>query len=506
MKKMIYLITAVIVALAFNACSANDNPTTPDNLSGRAVITVNKVAMYEEADMVELMDSYLSKFISITDTVLVYNQNGHLVKKVGTETKNLEPVTIVADDLPNGTYTFVLWQTGYSSDGAMKIPYMLADEEELATVKLVPIRNILIYANANGFASTTVTINGNSVEASVTPELVGRFFNLKSEKACNEYSFDQLVVYRRDQACRGIYLDPSRSGDDRWITEPIGNTNPLLGYLDKDITEFLFYTIEQGNDMELSVSTWTLVGDDWESYMIVYPGHHKLQDGRRLVYYLDVDRVSYQPPFFGLEDQLPAWKADRDAGILVNDPYIKWGGNNAEVEAHKQTKQYWFGGSDQPEFWEGFGWYDSYNIANDYTEYYVFETADGQNLTAVYCIYWRDNLSVDVFNKSLLLQGYTYLGKLQNPNTGDYYDIFLSADEKTEVLSYGDTESRSLLYYPFDPEDLNYVVPASLAPASSKVPSIVPNLRRSSLHSALMRDDYIKPSRQMRPVEALSPR
>ena len=486
MKKIIYLMTAVIVTLAFNACSVNDNPATPGNLSGRAVITVNTAAMYEEAGLVGLMEGNLSGFINITDTVLIYDKNGHLVKKVGTVTKSLEPLTIVADDLPNGTYTFVTWQTGYSSDGAMKIPYVLADEEELATVKLVPIRNILIYANANGFASTTVTVNGNSFEATLTPKLVGRFVNLKSEKAPDEYSFDEIVIYRRDQACRGIYLDPSRSADDRWITEPVGNgRSPLLGYLENAVTEFLFYTIEQGDDMELFVGTWTLVGDDWESNEIVPPGHHKLQDGRRLVYYLDVDRVSYQPPFFGLEDQLPAWKADRDAGILVNDPYLRWGGNLAEVEAQKQTKQYWFGGSDQLEFWEGFGWYDSYNIANNFTEFYLFETADGQNLITVYCIYNRDDLSVDVFNKSLQLQGYTYLGKLHYPNTEDYYDMFLSADEQTEVVGFGDTNSWVLLYYPFDPEDLNYIVPASLAPATSKIQGIVPKPRCSSLHSAI---------------------
>ena len=502
MKKMIYLMTAVITALAFNACSVNDNPSTPGNLSGRAVITVNTAAMYEEADMVGIMELYLSKFIHITDTVLIYNQNGNLVKKVGTETKSLEPVTIVADDLPNGTYTFVIWQTAYSSDGAMKIPYALADEEELATVKLVPIRNILIYANANGFANTTVTVNGNSFEATVTPKLIGRFVDIKSEKPCDEYSFDELVIYRKDQACRGIWLDPSRSGDDRWIVETEKfKSYPLLGYLADDETEFLYYIIEQGNDMELFVGTWTRVGDDWESYDIVPSGHHKLKDGRRFAYYIDVDRVSYQPPFFGLEDQLPAWKADRDAGILVNDPYLKWGGNLAEVEAQKQAKQYWSGGSDQIVFWDGFGWY-WYNIANDFTEYYIFETADGQNLISVYCKYDRNDLSADVFNKSLQLQGYTYLGKLHYPDTEDYYDVFLSADEKTEVASYGYLEdfALQLQYFPFDPEDLNYIVPESLAPASSKVPRLVPDVRHSSFHSALKRDDFIKPGRMTTPV------
>ena len=500
MKKMIYLMAAVIVVLAFNACSINDNPSTPSNPSGRAVITVNTAAMYEEVDLVDVVKRNLGNPMCISDTVLIYDQNGHLVKKLGTVTKSLEPLTIVAEGLPNGTYTLVAWQTGYYDYETAK-PIMLADEEELATLKLVRLKNLLLYAHANGLAYATVTVNGNSFETTVNPKLVGSYITLKSEKACDEYSFDQLYLYRVDQATKGIYLDPALTEDNRWIMGYNENKPTEFAYIENAETEYLYYTLEQGDDVQLDVYTWTRVDDHWKSNRLVHAGHHKLQEGSRMVYYIDVDRVSYQPPFCGLEDQLPAWKADRDAGILVNDPYLKWGGNLAEVEAQKKTKQYWFGGSDQIEFWEGFGWYDSYNIANDFTEYYLFETAEGQNLTTVYCIYYRDDLSVDVFNKSLQLQGYTYLGKLHYPNTEDYYDLFLSADEKTGVVGYGDTKSWILVYYPFDPEDLNYIVPASLAPATSKIRSIVPDLRPNLRHSVLIRDDYTEPIEHTRSLK-----
>ena len=103
MKKIIYLMAAVIVALAFNACSTNDNPITPSTPSGRAVITLNTAAMYEEVGIAKLIEFNLNKLLCIADTVLIYDQNGRLVNKLGTVTKSFEPQTFEFDDLPNGT-------------------------------------------------------------------------------------------------------------------------------------------------------------------------------------------------------------------------------------------------------------------------------------------------------------------------------------------------------------------------------------------------------------------
>ena len=111
-------------------------------------------------------------------------------------------------------------------------------------------------------------------------------------------------------------------------------------------------------------------------------------------------------------------------------------------------------------------------------------------------------MPIDLFTKSVQLQGYTYLGKLHYPDTEDYHDMFLSADEKTELLVYAISDGSWLLeYLAVIPGDLDHIVPASLAPASSKVRSIVPDLRRSSPRSTTMRDGYtksIKPKRLLK--------
>ena len=498
MKKMIYLMTAVIVTLAFHACSIDDNPAPPS--TGQAVITVNTAAMFEEVGLAELIESNLPKNLCLADTVLIYDQNGQLVSKLGTVTKSFESLTFEFDDLPNGTYTLVGWQTSYIDKGTTADKHFaLANEEELSTVKVVQLEPIHNVATTNGLASATVTVNGNSFEATVTPKLVGSILNLKSEKSPQEYGFDEISLYRMDLVTTGIWLDPARSEDDRWITEPIVDDPYPFAYLYQNETEFMHYTFEHGDDLPLSVVTWKPVGDTYEANEIVKEGHHKLLNGSNVVYYFDVDRASYQPPFCGPEDQLPAWKADRDAGILVNDPCLKWGCNLAEVEAHKQAKQFWAVGNGQLEFWEGTGWHYWYYVAPHFTEQYIFETEDGQNLIDVMCICHDPNVPLDVFTKSLLLQGYTYLGKLHYPDTEDYDDFFQSADGQTGVLVYANYNGGCIIEYcPFDPEDLDYIIPANLAPANRKVQGIAPKPRRSSLNNVKMRNDSMKPMRALK--------
>ena len=490
---MIYLMTAVIVTLAYSACSVNDNPATPGNPSGRAVITVNTAALYEEIDLVGAIELNLAKDMCISDTVLIYDQSGHLVTKLGAVTKSLEPLTFTVEDLPNGTYTLVAWQASFfDRETSVSKEFVLADEEELSTLKLIEQHYILSFSDANGLAYASVTVNNNSIEATVTPKLVGSILNLKLEKAPQEYGLEEIDLYRWNQVCKGMYVDPARSGDDRWIMETLEDDPEPIAYLGPDETEYPHYTLEQGDDMILSAVTWRRIDDDkYEGYEIVKQGHHKLHDGSCVVYYFDIGRASYQPPFFGPEDQLSAWKADRDAGILVNDPYLKWDGNIAEVKAHKQAKQFWAEGNNQLELWEGLGWHYYYYIATGLTEQYIFKTENGQDLICVMCICHDDTLPFDFFKKSLQLQGYTYLGKLHYPDTEKYDDLFLSADEKTEVMVYANTYGGWIIeYYPLIPEDLNHIVPANLAPASSIVRSIAPDLRRSSPCSATIIDGY----------------
>lgn len=505
MKKMIYLMTAVITALAFNACSVNDNPATPGTPSGRAVITVNTAAMYEEVGMADLIEFNLSRKMSLSDTVLIYDQNGHLVTKVGTETKSFEPLTFEVDNLPNGTYTLVGWQSGNFDYGTpTEKMFVLADETELSTVKLLQVDPVVMVAFANGLATATVTVNGNAIEATVAPKLVGSMLTMKSEKAPEEYGFVQVGLYRMDQVTTGIWLDPARSEDDRWITETYDDDSLPFVYLYPDEKEFMFYTLEQGEDIPLSLVTWKLVDDNYEADEMVAYAHQKLPNGSNSVYYFDVDRITYQPPFLGPTDQLSAWKADRDAGILVNDPYLKWGSNLAEVNAHKQAKQFWVIGNNQLEFWENFGWHYWYYVASGFTGQYIFETEDGQNLNDVMCICHDANLPIDVFTKSLQLQGYTYLGKLHYPDTEDYDDLFLSADGKTEAMVYLNFNGGCIIeYFPFDPEDLNYIVPASLAPANSGMRSIALPAYGRATHSATMHNYLMKSGRQTRPIQAL---
>lgn len=476
MKKMINLMTAVIATLTFYACASYDNPVTPSDQTGKAVITVNTAALYQEAGVADLMESYLTHDLCISDTVLIYDQNGRLVTKVGTATKNLEPLTLVVDDLPNGTYTLVGWQGGYFEDFIK--PFILTDEEELSTIKLVQLDEIHTFATANGLAYATVTVDNNSFETTISPKLVGSILNLKSEKSPNEYGVEEIDLYRMDQVCQGLYLDPTRSEDDRWIVSQNKNHANSFAFIAEEETEFPHYTFEHGDDMPLAIIAWKYDGEKDEYKTLAY-GYQKLKNGSNATYYFDLDRISYQPPFLGPTDQLAAWKADRDAGILVNDPYLKWGGNIAEVEAHRQAQQFWYEGNYKLEIWEGYGWHRWYCIANSLTEQYIFETEDGQNLIGAMCVCYDENVPIDIFTKSLQLQGYTYLGQVNDPDDGTTYEIFQSADGKTNAAVYANSYGGWIVdYYQADS-------------TSNTARGMVPDMRRSSARSATMRNDLI---------------
>jgi hypothetical protein len=87
---------------------------------------------------------------------------------------------------------------------------------------------------------------------------------------------------------------------------------------------------------------------------------------------------------------------------------------------------------------------------------------------------------------------------LHYPDTEDYDDLFLSADGKTEAMVYLNFNGGCIIdYFAFDPEDLDYIIPANLAPANSKIRSIAP-MRHSSSRSATMRNNFMKSNKPMR--------
>lgn len=457
MKKLLYLMTAVIATLTFSACSGNDdNPATP--VSGRAVITINTAALYEELNITDLMPRWLDTgSLAILDSVLIYDQAGCLINKLGARTYAMQPVTIDTGDLPNGTYTLVVWQAGRSSDE--RIPWTLSGEERLSTVSLTTQFVGIGYMWAVGSATATVTVRGGSIQASLTPKSLGSIIELRVDNLTADKGYTRLsLVGANEQYVIGCRLDSSLPEESRWIMERQHNWEETVGSVTPDLTSDKFFTLTHGDGVRFD-----LYGDKpGEDAEWILGNEHNLATGGNTVFYFDMDRFYWQPLFFGTPEDFAAWKADRDAGITVLDPCIDWGAGIETVERHVRAKQWWDDGNGQLEWSDSWGlWHKYYFIACSFAEDYLFETEDGRNLRFAAGVCNDTTVPVEVFTQSLLKQGYVYEGKIVFPGMSPR-DLFFSVDRKTEVQVFRLDDGRcEILYQPTDPDDFQYIIPRS---------------------------------------------
>ena len=453
-KNKLVAATLCCMITAFTACTIDDNPVVPT--SGQAMITVNTAALYNELNITDLMPQTLNDGRNtIVDTVLIYNQAGNLLKKLGAETKTLQPLTIEAGDLPNGTYTLLAWQTTRDKDG--KIAWFLSDEEQLSTVNLYTIYDVFLYTRALGAASATITIEGGNTEINLSPKPLGSIIELRVDNLTEDKGYTGVtLIGPNSQYVIGCRLDPSLSEEDRWIMEREHDWFETVGKFNAGTDSQKFFTLTHGNKVWFDLYG---VKEDGSSEWLLDGGYH-LGTGENAIFYFDMNCLRYQPTFFGTYEDFAVWKADRDAGILVVDPCLDWGCSIDDVVQHILTKQWWNFGNDKLELWEGLGWHNWYFIAYLLTEHYLFETEDGQNLKLALSICHDPTVPLDVANNSLLKQGYIYSGKIAFPGQ-EPYDIFFSPDGQTEIQTMLYNDGRwQISYQPTDSNDFQYIIPA----------------------------------------------
>lgn len=438
--------------MILTSCTNDDNPVIPK--TGRAVITVNPSALYEELNVAKLMSSLIeSGVMTVRDSVLIYDQSGCLLTKLGVETNSLQPVTIETGDLPNGTYTLVAWQSAHASYGQA---YYLSGEEQLSTVSIKTTSSNLGYMWAVGYASATVTVEGGSLEASVSPKSLGSIIEVWVDNLTVDKGYQRVrLIGSNAQYVNGCRLDPSLGEEDRWIMEREHGWDEYVGFVPSTTNYDRYFTLSHGN------VTFYLYGEKEDgSRALIYNGDHHLGTGDFAFFYLDMNRLNWQPSFFGNIKDFVAWKTDRDAGILVNNPCLKWGSNVDEVRQYVKTGyQWWLPINEYPAAVRVGFWGVRYYLAGMFYEEYDFETEDGRNLQRVCDVCYDPALTLDMVNASLVRQGYVYKGKITFPGYPPY-DVFFSADGTIEVQTVPDTNKLTILYQPTDPADLPYITPA----------------------------------------------
>ena len=172
-------ITLMMTTTVLTACTSDndDNPSTPN----QDAITVNTAALYDELGIrSEMVQALASGDYVLTDTLLVYDASGSLVKKLGTESNNLESLTFNAEGLADGSYIVVLWQTARTASGDRA--WQLSGEEQLSTAILNETRAPIGFAFSAGYASTTVATaatRGAGLVPTLTPMAVGAIVDMR---------------------------------------------------------------------------------------------------------------------------------------------------------------------------------------------------------------------------------------------------------------------------------------------------------------------------------------
>ena len=432
---------ALMGAATMVACSKDDDTSNQD------AIVVNTAALYDEMGIRgEMSQALAGGDYVLTDTLLVYDASGSLVRKLGAESHNLEPLTFAAEGLADGSYTLVLWQTARSASGERV--WRLGGEERLSTAVLNETRALLDYAFAAGYATTTVATKGGKLVPTLTPMAIGSIIDLRVDHFDAMPEATALSLWGTNIYYRtGIRLAPALDEDRRWYTDPDSALSGHVAQLPAGQTSGKFFTLYHGEGCPFELWMDQGEADDYVTHI----GHASLRVGEQAVCYFDLGRSSWQPPFMGTPVDFAAWKTDRDAGIPVTNPLLQWGCSIDDVYDHVFSKMWYEAGNYKLEYWEDpyQSWHQWYKVSpRALTEQYLFETEDGQNLRYVECYCWDNNAPAELRDNLLQHQGFHNTGNTIQSN-GNTFEQFLSADGGTEAwATFFDDGYWHILYRP----------------------------------------------------------
>ena len=426
MRKRVYITMMVtILMLTFISCSKDNEIQNQDT------IRVNIAALYDELGIRDEMTQALaSGNYLLTDTLLVYDASGSLVKKLGSESHSLEPLTFNVKGLANGSYTLVLWQTARSASGNRS--WKLFGEDQLSTAILGETSAPLSYAFSAGYALATVAAKGGKLVQTLTPMAIGSIVDMRVNNLTAMHDATALSLWGTHSGYyTGIRLAPNLNADARWYTAPDTTFLGRIAQLPVGQASGMFFTLYHGN---IPLELWADKGDDEEYVTDI--SHSSLPVGGQSICYFDMGRHSWQPPFLGTPNSFVSWKADRDANIPVTDPLLQWGCSFKDVQNYVFGKMWYWPGNDKLEYWEDTfeSWHGWWWVSKSLTEQYLFETEDGQNLRYVVCYCWDKTVPGQTRDNLLQHQGFQATGntvKLGSQNLNQY----LSADGATEALT-----------------------------------------------------------------------
>ena len=450
--KLSAMLFVILMASAVVSCKkeSRDNPD-PDFPS--IIVSFNTGSLYEELGIKEDMAAELSAGgdFTVIDSLLVYDLNGALVTKLGVESNSFEEKKFELDDIPMGVYTLVLWQSAWrKSDGARA--WKVREEKSLSTAQITSGGLSFGFAWAVGIASATATRGTNSSKLALTPKAIGSILDVTIDNIPDDAGYTNMSMIG-SKYIKGVYLDPSRQ-EDRWIGEDVGGV--FFRLYPEEAGKRKFFTLTHGEDIGLYIR-----GDKVGSFDdLTYCLHKTVAAGKYYTLYFDIARATWQPPYFGPAEDFAAWKADRDAGLLVIDPCMDWGSNLAHVEEYVQKKNWWEEANKEL-YQIGPYWCKAFWVADELKEEYRFETQDGQKLVHNICYCDDTTIPVEVAYDMLKKKGFSYVGEMYYSNEPHGYRYYVSADKTLQAtINTTAFTNWAIAFEPYYEEDNDHVMSA----------------------------------------------
>lgn len=432
-------ITICLIMAVNMLTSCNDENKA--NVGNPAVVNVDPAALYQELGIKEEMEWQLTSGNHVViDTVLFYNESGQLISKFGIESTSLSKQAIDVKGLPDGTYTVVLWQAARNTIHSNN--WIMKNEQNLSTATLEDLDAPMSFALAAGYASAKATVKKGAVNTTLTPKAIGSVVEVIVD-SLESLGLAQISLWGTNFGyTTGIYLNPELSIDDRWSVDPDSIPSSRVGKLLEQNNSGKFFTLYHD-----TVYFELCAYDDEDEQFITFV-YQPLAVGSHSVFYHNLARRGWQPPFLGTEEAFTTWKTDRDANIPVNDPLLKWGCNYDEVKKHKKEK-WWNDGNFELEYWEDpfqcwHRWY--YVSEGGLTEQYLFETEDGKNLRYAECYCWDKSAPAELCDNLLRHQGFQSTGAILK-HEDDTFEQFISADGTTEAFRSFDSDGHWFIIY-----------------------------------------------------------
>ena len=432
MKSILRLMSIAIAALAFQACSESDNPVNSDE-TGKAIVTVNVKSLYEKLEAITEITQEMADTddpACIVGTVLIYDVNGDLIQQLTDTTRQLDPITFEVKNIPNGTYTLVACQ--YL--GAEEEPlWELTDVEKLSTVRIDYTEYYYpVITNAVGVVTKTVTIDGGTIEANVTPEVAGSNLTLRVDGMREIDNISRLAVYERPLVF-GIYLNPALSDaerayfiDDQWWGDlEIDYVSPGSTW-----TWYRTFVLSTGEHTQFNLVKFN--AEDDSTYVDTFDMYMQKGGTVNLLYY-DFNDWNMYWKYAGPEKDFAAWKKEKDETPMIFNPCTNWGCSLEEARAHVKATHGWFNNETKGELDEFDGaWEEVFKTGANHREYYGFRTQDGQDLQYVCYQIKTVGLPADLITNSLKSQGYELQEEPKHEEDYWFY-YFLSADHSISV-------------------------------------------------------------------------